>query len=404
MTSAFSGSDAEGAWDWKTAYDACEGATVLFLRRFGRSMKSRAGTPAALLGMLEKLAALLPSQTRRSEASQIYQQFSTPIAYGFVAATAAAMSAADLALEPSAGTGLLAIYAELAGAGLALNELADARADLLARLFSRVPLTRYNAAHIDDHLDPAVQPTVVLINLPFSAAVHVDGRVADAAFRHVASALSRLAEGGRLVAITGANLSPDNPVWRDSFIRLQERGRIVFSAAAGGSVYAPHGTTIDTRLTVIDRVPAEDPASFPASPGTAPNPVTLLNWVAQCTPARPIAVPASARPLHVLRFVPRVPTVRSFSAPIRRPATIAHNGIELSYEPIEWWPPQGTRISDTLYEPYALSTAPSGECHIRRAALGCAARKRYLRRRGSRLLSGRIVDGRCDLRCRLGRT
>jgi uncharacterized protein (DUF927 family) len=62
MTSAFGGSDAEGAWDWKTAYDACEAATVLFLREFGRSMKSSAGTPAALLGMLEKVAALLPSQ------------------------------------------------------------------------------------------------------------------------------------------------------------------------------------------------------------------------------------------------------------------------------------------------------------------------------------------------------
>jgi hypothetical protein len=168
-----------------------------------------------------------------------------------------------------------------------------------------VPLTRYNAAHIDDHLDPAVQPTVVLMNPPFSAAVHVDGRVADAAFRHVASALSRLAEGGRLVAITGANLSPDNPAWRESFIRLQERGRIVFSAAVSGSVYARHGTTIDTRLTVIDRVPADDPTSFPASPGTAINTATLLNWVAQCTPARPIAVPASARPLHVPRLMRR---------------------------------------------------------------------------------------------------
>jgi 16S rRNA G1207 methylase RsmC len=51
-----------------------------------------------------------------------------------------------------------------------------------------------------------VRPTVVLMNPPFSAAVHVEGRVADAALRHISSALARLAEGGRLVAITGANL------------------------------------------------------------------------------------------------------------------------------------------------------------------------------------------------------
>jgi hypothetical protein len=35
MTAAFGGTDAEGAWDWKSAYDACEVAQILFLRRFG---------------------------------------------------------------------------------------------------------------------------------------------------------------------------------------------------------------------------------------------------------------------------------------------------------------------------------------------------------------------------------
>ena len=105
------------------------------------------------------------------------------------------------------------------------------------------------------------------MNPPFSVAAHVEGRVADAALRHVTSALARLDEGGRLVAITGASLSPDNPAWRESFIRLQERGRVVFSAAVDGSVYARHGTNVDTRLTVIDRVPADDPTAFPVLAG-----------------------------------------------------------------------------------------------------------------------------------------
>jgi hypothetical protein len=48
------------------------------------------------------------------------------------------------------------------------------------------------------------------------------------------------------VAITGAN-SARHPGWRDAFVRLQERGRVVFTAAIDGSVYAKHGTTIDTR-------------------------------------------------------------------------------------------------------------------------------------------------------------
>jgi hypothetical protein len=100
------------------------------------------------------------------------------------------------------------------------------RAQLLEHLFAGVAVTRHDAAHIHDHLDATLRPTVVLMNPPFSAAAHVDGRVADAALRHLASALARLVEGGRLVAITGASLSPDNPSWRHAFIRLRERGRV----------------------------------------------------------------------------------------------------------------------------------------------------------------------------------
>src|SRR6266853_4949887 len=279
MIASFGASDAEGAWDWKTAYEACEAAQILFLRKFGPAMRERAASPSRFLAMLTKLAALVPSHTRRSEESQALQQFSTPIGLGFVAGTAAAITPADAVLEPSAGTGLLAIHAELAGGSLVLNEIAETRANLLDRLFPTVGVTRYDAAHIHDHLDAAAHPTVVLMNPPFSVAAHVDGRVADAAFRHISSALARLADGGRLVAITGANLSPDNPSWRDGFVRLQERGRVVFSAPVDGRVYARHGTTAETRLTIIDRVPADDPTSFPASPGMAPDAATLLDWV-----------------------------------------------------------------------------------------------------------------------------
>jgi hypothetical protein len=155
MTVGFGGSDAAGAWDWKAGYDACEAAQVLFLRKFGPAMRSRAGSSAALLSMLAKITALVPSHTRRSEESQALQQFSTPIALGL-----AAITPADLVLEPSAGTGLLAIFAELAGGSLILNEFAATRADLLGHLFPGVAVTRYDAAHINDHLDRAcVRPS-----------------------------------------------------------------------------------------------------------------------------------------------------------------------------------------------------------------------------------------------------
>jgi len=100
MEAAFGASDAAGAWAGKDAYEAAEAAQVLFLRKFGRAMKSRAGSPAAMLEMLTRLAERLPSQTRRSEESERFQQFSTPIALGLAVAEAAALTPGDLVLEP----------------------------------------------------------------------------------------------------------------------------------------------------------------------------------------------------------------------------------------------------------------------------------------------------------------
>ena len=360
MIASFGASDAEGAWDWKTAYDACEAAQILFLRKFGPAMRERAASPSRFLAMLAKLAALVPSHTRRSEESQALQQFSTPIGLGFVASTAAAITPADLVLEPSAGTGLLAIHAELAGGSLVLNEIADTRADLLDCLFPAVGVTRFDAAHIHDHLDAAIRPSVVLMNPPFSAAAHVDGRVADAALRHISSALARLAEGGRLVAITGANLCPDNPTWRDGFVRLQERGRVVFSAAVDGRVYARHGTTTETRLTVIDRVPVDDPVAFPPSLGTAGDTTTLLDWVTRHVPPRatvavlPAMVRASAPVARKTLHGPLLPNTRSHRSSTAE--SIEPAGVELAYETADWKPAESGRITDALYEGYVLQS------------------------------------------------
>ena len=54
-------------------------------------------------------------------------------------------------LEPSAGAGLLAILAKMTDATLILNELTGTRAGLLfLTLFQAVPVTRFDAAQIDD--------------------------------------------------------------------------------------------------------------------------------------------------------------------------------------------------------------------------------------------------------------
>ncbi|TBY87040.1 class I SAM-dependent methyltransferase, partial [Rhizobium leguminosarum bv. viciae] len=319
ITEVFGGSDAEGVWIWKEAYEATEIAQVLFLHKF-RAIVSGTRSPEATLAMLTKVASLVPTHTRRSEESQALQQFSTPIPLAYVASRAAGIIAADVVLEPSAGTGLMAIFAELAGAHLTLNEYATVRCSLLERLFPGVSISQHDAAYIDDYLDRSIRPTVVVMNPPFSAGVHVEGRVADAAWRHLASAFARLAPGGRLVAITGASLSPDNPAWRDAFFRLQVPGTVLFSAAIGGSIYARHGTTMETRLIVIDKIPADDPSKLVTSSGTAHDLETLLTWITGLPPRAPAAASNSIGALSNGSL--RADTMRpaAVAAPAYRPA------------------------------------------------------------------------------------
>lgn len=378
METAFGASDASGAWNWKTAYEACEVATVLFLRKYGKALFRKAVSPAARLAVLAKLVALLPTQTRRSEESQAMQQFSTPVPLGLAALTAAAITPIDRVLEPSAGTGLLAILAEIAGASPIVNELAETRADLLASLFQVIAVTRCDAAQIDDHLDPALVPSVVLMNPPFSAMAHVATRVQDAGFRHIASALNRLAPGGRLVTITGANVGPDTPDWRDAFIRLQERGTIVFSAAIAGAVYAKHGTSFPTRLTVIDKTPAKDPAGLVASPGMAPDVATLLGWIERQVPPR---LPFTLTVVSALRSAPAPKTVRGYLArpTASRPAAADPAGVELAYETVDWTPSEGAPPTEAVYETYGLQSIriPGSQPHptklVQSAAMASAA-------------------------------
>ncbi|MCJ1901492.1 strawberry notch family protein [Paracoccus versutus] len=360
MEAGFGASDATGAWTWKLAYDACEAATVLFLRKYGNVLFRKAGTPATILPQLGKIAGLMPTHTRRSEEAQNYQQFSTPIPLAYAAVTAAAITPADRVLEPSAGTGLLAILAEIAGGTLLVNELAAARASLLSSLFPALSVTRFDAAQIDDHLDPGLVPTVVLMNPPFSVVANVEGRMADAAFRHVASALARLAPGGRLVTITGASFASDNPAWTASWTRLQERGRVVFSAAVDGSVYAKHGTSIDTRLTVIDKLPAEDPVAFPTAIGVAPDVATLIGWLAKL-PARLPVDPGVAVPVAPL--APRAPAPRTVRGYVNRAARSAPaaplaepEAVPVAYETVDWELAEDGRLSDAIYEDYGLQT------------------------------------------------
>ena len=159
------------------------------------------------------------------------------------------------------------------------------------------------------------------------------------------------------------------PAWRDAFVRLQERGRFVFSAAIDGAVYAKHGTTIETRLTVIDqRAGCRSDAVFPASPGIAPDVATLLAWIGEHVPPR---LPTTATPVVAgdrrscdtwnrpqlsrrarqrVRLPPRSPNREASNSPTR-PSTGRRA--------------EGARLTDALYEEYGLQSIriPGSQAH-----------------------------------------
>ena len=306
MTEVFGGSDAEGFWQWKDAYEALEMASVLYLRN----------SPPLSLEEILSLEQRYPTHTRRTEESLAFQQFSTPLPLGFIAAQAAGLTQEDTVLESSAGNGLLAIWAEKAGALLILNELAQSRRTALAQLFSKVPLFGHNGEQIHDYLPQDSQPTVALLNPPFSASVNMVKRHAEATFHHLYSALQRLPQGGRLVALTANWFAPHNPKWQEAFAKLEQLGQVVFSVGIDGKLYYKQGTTTYTRLTVIDKG-VQDLPSFITIP-CCDDAHELLKLVRENVPPRrqnggvtSVVRPARPTPVKVTKKTPSTKTAQS---------------------------------------------------------------------------------------------
>ncbi len=346
MVEAFGGSDSEGTWNWKDVYEAQELAGLLFVRQYRDALAKR--DPLAVLATLEKLQSLMATQTRRSDVSQRWQQFSTPLPLGYVVAQAAGLGAEDVVLEPSAGTGLLALFAEGGTAGLRINELEPRRRALLKQMFSSVTVSNHNAEYIDDLLPRGFVPSVVLMNPPFSTSPTMTKTSPAVAGRHVFSALNRLADGGRLVTITGRNFAPDSPKWREAFVRLQGIGRIVFSAPLAGKIYAKHGTSFETRLTVIDKLPADDPKDFSGYvPELVSTTADLLRLVLRSVPDRLAARGKIAEIKPVKYPANKKPPVVEKSTPID-----ITDALPLAFETLDWQAPS-EELQDCLYETYA---------------------------------------------------
>jgi len=160
MADHFGGSDAEGRWSVRDAHAALELAQVLFLAQateFSPAMSSSFADEA-----FTHFERLVPTQSNRSDEQIEWQQFATPPRLAWMAAKASAISVNELVLEPSAGTGMLGVWAAKAAARLALNEISPLRRECLGAVFPNATVTGFDGELIDELLTPDVGPSVVL--------------------------------------------------------------------------------------------------------------------------------------------------------------------------------------------------------------------------------------------------
>ena len=245
MTEHFRGSDALGRWSVRDAHAAVELAQVQYLQSSDQISLSTPVDEAE--PFFCSLDTRLPTQSSRSDEQIEWQQFATPARLAWFAARACALAIEELVLEPSAGTGMLAVWAARAGSRLALNEISPLRRDCLNALFPTARLAGHDAELIDELLDPAITPSVVLMNPPYSHGIE-RGHDSRTGSRHLRSAWNRLAPGGRLVAIM--------PEWFDCakfLARLKGPVSLRLNAAVERA-FVRQGTGITTRLLVFDKV------------------------------------------------------------------------------------------------------------------------------------------------------
>ena len=253
---AYGGTMAEGTYSVKDAYDGMELGINKYLMN-ADFVKAGNGSLEDALNTLSELQSIMrniPTQTKRTEEMESYQQFSTPPTIAFTAARLANITSDDVVLEPSAGIGGLALWGKAWGAKVYGNELSKRRLAFLNELGLDGTFNE-NAEQINNVLPDDIQPTVVIMNPPFSStAGRMKTNKTANAKRHIEQALDRLQEGGRLVAILGRGMADDAPAFSAWWNDLRREYTIRSNVRIDGSNYQKYGTTFDDQLVVIDKV------------------------------------------------------------------------------------------------------------------------------------------------------
>lgn len=323
-SAAWGGTRAEGRYTAKDAFEAVEAAVNGHILAMGAAWAPAgdAVTAAAIAAEIESVLNRMPSQARFRDAEQLqYQQFSTPQHYAFALAWAAGLSASDVVVEPSAGNGALAVHARNAGATVHVNEIAERRRKVLALLgFSP---TREDAAQIHN-VWKAAAPSVVLMNPPFSRDERFRDQKARVAEQHLSAALALLADGGRLLAVMPKRIAGE--------LAGLDRARYSLRAniLVGGGLYAPFGTSVETRVVWIEKQPCSGAEPVAGKVDTVGE---LISRLAQVRAMRPHDAQADARFLAYTPSV-RIAGARPHPSPlVESVAMAAIKSPELNYRP-----------------------------------------------------------------------
>jgi hypothetical protein len=309
MGAAFGSGSTDGAWSQRDSFQMMEIAVMLALRQ-----SALPTSPADTLHFLIDLAERLPTQTVRSEDQVSVQHFSTPLGLAFLAVSLAHVCADDCVLEPSAGTGMPALWARPA-ARLHLNEIDPVRQEILHQIFPAASVTGFDGARISNHV--AERPSIVLMNPPFASNAAGQEDPAAAA-RHLAAALSALRPNGRLVAIMPDGFSGQGHR-AEVFQRALQGASVVFHAHIEGA-FTRHGTSIPVRLLAIDK----RAGSITAAVINRSNLADLLARAADLAPRLPMIEGSlsASQPTETVR--PASPLLAGFRAKSPLPAQPVH--------------------------------------------------------------------------------
>lgn len=205
-----------------------------------------------ILARLENLTRKLPPQSWRGREQKELQQFSTPPALAYLLFLMLRPDAGKLALEPSAGTGSLAVWLKNVGCRTEVNEISTRRKTLL-ELQSYEPHS-VNAEFLDDLLPAWIKPDYVLMNPPFSAGgERASRRDSNFGFRHVEAALRRLQPGGRLVALLGADACLKTDKGKKFWHRVGGEYRVHAFLIVPRDVFYKYGTTFQTVAVIVSK-------------------------------------------------------------------------------------------------------------------------------------------------------